>query len=119
MIDSGSISGIALNLFSNLDIEGGAELALDLVSGVFAFVLFAITLFAWRFRGKQPSLLIVALGFLAFFSKQLIQILPLNDWHSDLFKSGMDFLTLGLFFIALVVRPQRRDRIPAREPSTA
>jgi hypothetical protein len=103
---------------SKLDVEGGAEFSLQVASGIFALILFVVTVYAWKKRGSQRSLLIVSLGFLAFFAKQLVEILPLSDWHSDLFLSAMDFLTLGLFFVALVVRPQRRNQVSLKEAET-
>ncbi len=88
--------------------EGSAEYPLEIATGTFSFVLFAITLYAWLRRGRQPTLIIVSIAFLAFFAKQLIEILPLNQLHGELFSAVMDFLTLALFFMALVVRPRRK-----------
>jgi hypothetical protein len=95
---------MALALFGN---EGPIELGLDLATGLFSFVLFLVTLYAWARRSKQPTLIFVSLGFLAFFVKQLVTALPFPPLHGELFGSVMDFLTLSLFFIALVVRPRR------------
>jgi cbb3-type cytochrome oxidase subunit 3 len=91
--------------------EGPLEFAFDAATGIFSLVLFAITLYAWATRGRQPTLLIVSMGFLTFFIKKLAGVLPLIDLHGELFRSFMDFLTLALFFVALVVRPQRREKI--------
>jgi len=96
---------MVLTLFGN---EGPIELGLDLATGLFSFVLFVVTLYAWARRSKQPTLIIVSLGFLAFFVKQLVATLPFPPLHGELFGSVMDFLTLSLFFLALVVRPRRR-----------
>ena len=90
--------------------DGSIEYVLELATGIFSLVLFFVSVYAWWQRGRQPTLLIVSLAFLAFFSKQLIEILPLSQLHGELFSSVMDFLTLVLFFIALVVRPRRKDK---------
>jgi len=100
-----------------LDVEGSAEFTLEMASSLFALVLFGITLYAWNRRGRQITLLLVSFGFVAFFLKQLIEILPLSPLHSELFTASMDFLTLGLFFVALVVRPQRRERLREKTPA--
>jgi len=105
----------SLQNFAGFDVEGGAEFSLEAASSIFALVLFAITIYAWNKRGRQPTLLIVSLGFIAFFLKQLVEILPLSPLHSELFRSAMDFLTLGLFFMALVVRPQRKEKLQSEK----
>src|SRR5487761_1552841 len=98
-----------------LSSEGPIEFILDIATGGFSFVLFAITLYAWSKRSRQPTLLFVSFGFLAFFIKQLVGVLPLDNLHGELFGSVMDFATLGLFFVGLVVRPRRREIIANRE----
>ncbi len=99
-----------LSIFQALsdDERGSIEYVLKFASGIFSLILFGITLFAWIRRGRQATLLIVAIAFFAFFSKQIIEILPLGEMHDELFSSIMDFVVLALFFIALVIRPQRR-----------
>ena len=99
---------ISLLQYLTDDERGSIEYALKLASGIFSLILFAITIFAWLRRGRQTTLLIVAIAFLAFASKQIVEILPLGDMHDELFSSLMDFVVLALFFVALVVRPQRR-----------
>jgi len=105
----------SLLLLVGLDVEGSAEFTLEAASGVFALALFGITIYAWNKRGRQPTLLIVSLGFFAFFLKQMVEILPLSPLHSELFSSAMDFLALGLFFMALVVRPQRKEKLQSEK----
>ncbi len=112
-----SIQGVASvlqfgDLFGN---EGPIEFGLDLATGVFSFLLFAITLYAWAKRGRQPTLLIVSFGFLTFFVKQVAETLPFSNLSGELFNSVMDFLTLTIFFVALVVRPKRN--VKSTEPS--
>ncbi|MDH2899396.1 MAG: hypothetical protein PXY39_00320 [archaeon] len=109
---------ILLSTLSNFQIGGGLlssegpiEFILDIATGGFSFVLFAITLYAWSKRSRQPTLLFVSFGFLAFFIKQLVGVLPLDSLHGELFGSVMDFATLALFFVGLVVRPRRREII--------
>jgi len=95
------------DLFGN---EGPIEVVLDLATGGFSFLLFAITLYAWATRGKQPTMLLVSFGFLTFFVKQVAGVL-FSDLNGELFHSVMDFLTLTLFFVALVVRPKRNVKL--------
>jgi hypothetical protein len=99
------------NLFGN---EGPIEFGLDVATGIFSLLLFVITLYAWARRGRQPTLLIVSIGFLTFFVKQFVEILPLSNVNGELFNSAMDFLTLTLFFLALVVRPKRNALFPEK-----
>jgi len=94
--------------------EGSVEYILDAATGVFSFILFAVTVYAWLRRSRQLTLLIVAFGFLAFFVVQAVEIVPYPALHGELFRSVMEFVTLTLFFIALVVRPQRSTRKPKR-----
>jgi hypothetical protein len=112
-----SIEGIVLSLLHGgtaylqlgdlLGNEGPLEFVLDIATGGFSLVLFAVTLYAWRKRGRQPTLLIVSFGFLTFFLEHAAGLLLVPALHGELFRSGMDFLTLSLFFVALVVRPRR------------
>ena len=89
------------------DPVGSLEFLLETAASIFSLVLFLVTLYAWSRRERQPALLIVSLAFLAYFSKLIIEILPLGELHDELISSVMDFVTLGLFFIALVIKPQR------------
>ncbi len=120
LLSSFSPSQIGMGLFGN---EGPLEFVLDLATGGFSFVLFAITLYAWSRRSRQPTLLIVSIGFLTFFVKQLVGVLPIGALHGELFGSVMDFATLTLFFVALVIRPRRREVISrnreTEEPATS
>ena len=90
-----------------LENEGPLEYFLDIATGAFSILLFAVTLYAWRKRGRQPTLLIVSFGFLTFFLEHAASLFPIPALRSELFRSAMDFLTLSLFFVALVVRPRR------------
>ena len=110
-----SIEGIVLSLLHGgtaylqlgdlLGNEGPLEFVLDIVTGGFSLVLFAVTLYAWRKRGRQPTLLIVSFGFLTFFLEHAAGLLLVPALHGELFRSGMDFLTLSLFFVALAGTP--------------
>ncbi|MGA2875318.1 MAG: hypothetical protein ABSE82_07240 [Nitrososphaerales archaeon] len=91
------------------DVEQGMSLTffLETAASIFSLVLFFVTMYAWSRRGRQPALLVVSVAFLVYFSKLIIEILPIGELHDDLVSSIMDFVTLGIFFIALVVKPQR------------
>jgi hypothetical protein len=100
-----------------LDEKGSVEFLLETAAGIFSLVLFAVTLFAWSRRGRQTSLLLVALAFFLYFSKLLIELLPIGELHDELVSSIMDFGTLTLFFLALVVRPHRSIPAPQKRDS--
>lgn len=84
------------------------ESILDAATVIFCLVLFAITMYAWSRSGRQLSLLLVAVAFLAFLCTEAVEILPVDDLEKTLAKSVFGFLALALFFVALVLRPQRR-----------
>lgn len=79
---------------------------LELGRGVFALVLFAISLYAWSKR-KQPALIIVAVAFLLFFAKTILDVLFPTSTLLDLSREFIDFAALALFFVAIVVRPRK------------
>ena len=78
---------------------------LEIGRGIFALVLFSLSLYAWS-RRSQPALIIVAAAFLLFFMKTLLDyVLPSTT--EDIVRVGIDFVALALFFVAIVVRPRR------------
>jgi hypothetical protein len=79
---------------------------LELGRGVFALVLFIISLYAWRKR-KQPALLIVATAFLPFFAKTVLDVLYPTSTLLDFIRPLFDFIALALFFVAIVIRPRK------------
>lgn len=88
-----------MNFFTPTDI-------LELGRGVFALILGGLALFSWIKR-RQPSLLIVAVAFLLFFSKTFVDELVRGiPYREDLFNA-IDFVILALFFVAIVIRPKR------------
>jgi len=86
---------------------GGFSTVLEVGAGAFSLVLIAVTLYAW-FRRRQPTLLVVSFAFITFFIKQILEILPFNALHTEIASSILDFITLTLFFLALVVAPRRK-----------
>lgn len=79
---------------------------LELGRGVFALVLFAVSLYAW-FRRKRPGLIIVATAFLLFFAKTVLDVLLPKSTLLGLTREFIDFAALALFFVAIVVRPRK------------
>ena len=79
---------------------------LELARGVFALVLFTISLYAWSKR-KQPALLIVAAAFLPFFAKTILDVFYPKSALLDLARPLFDFIALALFFVAIVIRPRK------------
>jgi heme A synthase len=101
-------------IFQMSQLEGGQREvteALSIGAGIFALVLFALSLYAWS-RRRQPALLIVSLAFLLFFATHVIEILESYEFNASiqLALSFMNFVILALFFIAVVVRPRRREQ---------
>lgn len=78
---------------------------LEIGRGIFALILFSLSLYAWSKR-RQPALIMVAAAFLLFFMKTLLDYL-LPSTTEDIVRVGIDFVALALFFVAIVVRPRR------------
>jgi hypothetical protein len=92
--------------------QGDVADAFRLGTGIFALLLFLLSLYAWS-RRKQPALLLVSAAFLLFFFKIIVEFLPLAYdigevalW--DLILILIDFIILALFFLAIVIRPKRK-----------
>jgi apolipoprotein N-acyltransferase len=81
-------------------------------TGVFALILFSLSLYAWSRRRRQPALAIVSSAFLLFFLKQAIWLLSdAYDFGSiELLLEVFDFVILALFFLAIVLRPRRKQQ---------
>lgn len=78
---------------------------LEIGRGIFALILFSLSLYAWS-RRRQPALIMVAAAFLLFFMKTLLDyVLPSTT--EDIVRVGIDFVALALFFVAIVVRPRK------------
>jgi len=78
---------------------------LEIGRGIFALILFSLSLYAWSKR-RQPALIMVAAAFLLFFMKTLLDyVLPSTT--EDIVRVGIDFVALALFFVAIVVRPRK------------
>jgi len=104
---------LLIHLSQLIGTERDAAVALDFGTGVFALILFGLSVFAWT-RRKQPALLAVSLAFLLFFSTHVIEfmdelgVIQEPSGVLQLTLISMDFIILLLFFIAVVVRPKRR-----------
>lgn len=93
--------------------QGDVADAFRLGTGIFALLLFFLSAYAWS-RRKQPALLLVSAAFLLFFFKIIIEVLPsvydLREFASwDLLLILIDFIILSLFFVAIVIRPRRKQ----------
>jgi hypothetical protein len=86
----------------NLDISD----ILGLVAGIFALVLFAVSMFAWSRRRQRP-LLLVSVAFLVFFLKVIIETQPIEGLDIVLVSTLLDVVFLSLFFLAIVARPNK------------
>jgi hypothetical protein len=92
--------------------QGGVADAFRLGTGIFALLLFVLSIYAWS-RRRQPALLLVSAAFLLFFFKIIVEYLPLaidlGEFASwDLLLVSIDFVILALFFAAIVIRPRRK-----------
>ena len=79
---------------------------LQIGSGLFALLLFALSLLAYH-RSKQSRLLLVSASFFLYFFKLIMDhidfLLPnIENSFLDLILSGIDFVILLLFFLAVV-----------------
>jgi hypothetical protein len=82
---------------------------LEIGAGIFALVLFVLSLYAWT-RRRQTPLLLVALAFLTFFFKRILEVtLPPP---TDQLNALLDFVVLALFFVAIAIRPRRPGSTP-------
>jgi hypothetical protein len=96
--------------------QGDVADAFRLGTGVFAMLLFFLSIYAWS-RMKQPALLLVSAAFLLFFIKIIVEFLPsaydigeVALW--DLILISIDFIILALFFLAIVIKP--KTKLPER-----
>jgi len=85
--------------------------ALGVASGTFALLLFSLSMYAWS-RRRQPALAIVSIAFLLFFIRHIVQVLAETyefDSAVALPLVFVDFIILALFFVAIVIRPKRKQ----------
>jgi len=79
--------------------------------GIFAVVLFSLSLYAWS-RRRHGGLLLVSAAFLLFTLKEVIWILAQMYAASvpsiDLIRTLLDLVVLGLFFAAIMIRPRKQ-----------
>lgn len=107
MLELGSLHSL---LVSVLDAEEGeeAEEVLDFAIAIFAFVLFALSLSAYRRTGLR-RLLLVSVAFALFAVEvgigQLDDFVFAVGYQTDLIiVAAMEFIILLLFFLAIVAR---------------
>ena len=79
---------------------------LDIGTGIFAFVLFGVSLYAWYIR-RQFALAIVSLAFLVIFVRTLLRQFLSNLPGLDFINDTLEFVALTLFFVAIVIRPRK------------
>jgi predicted PurR-regulated permease PerM len=87
--------------------------ALGIGSGIFALALFSLSIYAW-YKRRQPALAIVSAAFLLFFLRHLVQVLAEVYEFDSIVALPLvfaDFVILALFFLAIVVRPKRKQLI--------
>jgi hypothetical protein len=92
--------------------QGDVADVFRLGTGIFALLLFFLSIYAWS-RRRQPAPLIVSAAFLLFFFKIIVEYLPIaydiGEFASwDRLLVAIDFVILALFFAAIVIRPRRK-----------
>lgn len=105
---------------SSVVLQTGNSMAMDYLAhgvvGIFAAVLFSLSLYAWS-RRRHVGLQLVSLAFLVFCLKEVFWVLSqmygLNSSETgelvtDLVTVLTDLLVLGFFFIAIIVRPRKQ-----------
>ena len=79
--------------------------------GCFAVVLFSLSLYAWS-RRRNAGLLLVSLAFLVFSLKEVLwtlsQMYSFDSSITDLTRTLLDLVVLGLFFVAITLRPRKK-----------
>ena len=91
--------------------EREAAETLGIASSIFALLLFSLSMYAWS-RRRQPALAIVSIAFLLFFLRHLVQVLAeMYEFDSAVALPLVlvDFIILALFFVAIVIRPKRKQ----------
>jgi|ERR1700730_5711719 hypothetical protein len=92
----------------NLQIQVSVNEVLSTIAVIFALILTIISLYSWtRYRNK--SLLLFSFAFFSFFLKVAIdELIPISAFYSDFLASLLDFVTLSLFFLALIIGVRRK-----------
>ena len=87
------------------------------VVGIFAAVLFLLSLYAWS-RRRQIGLVLVSLAFLVFSMKEVLWFVSqmfsfysteIGELTADLITVFTDLVVLILFFIAITLRSRKQD----------
>ena len=76
----------------------------------FSIVLFSLSLYAWS-RRKHVGLILVTSAFLLFCLKEVLWLVSQMYGFSslaDLIRTFLDFVVLGLFFVAITLRPRKK-----------
>ena len=93
--------------------EGRAKVQVEYLAhaavGLFAIVLFSLSLYAWS-RRRHIGLLLVSSAFLLFALKEGLWFLLRvdSDISVDLVRTLLDLVVLGLFFGAITIRPRKQ-----------
>jgi ABC-type maltose transport system permease subunit len=78
--------------------------------GFFALVLFSLSVYAYS-RRRHVGLVLVSSAFLLFTLKEVLwflsQLYALNS-SIELTRTLVDFVVLGLFFVAITLRPRKQ-----------
>jgi hypothetical protein len=102
----------------NLQIQEPVNLVLSTVAAIFALILTILSVYGWT-RYRNNSLLLFSLAFFFFFLKIVIdELVPITPFYSEFLASLLDFVTLSLFFLALIVG-SRRKKTPKAINGTA
>jgi len=79
--------------------------------GFFAITLCVLSLYAWS-RRRHIGLLLVSSAFLLFALKEgvwfVLRVNAYSDASVDLVRTLLDLVVLGLFFVAVTLRPRKQ-----------
>lgn len=89
---------------------------LSYVVAALAITLFTLSLFAWS-RRHQTSLILVALAFLLFFVKSVIELIPNFTDTLQVITTLIDVLILLFFFLSVVLPREFSKNKPRKEKS--
>jgi hypothetical protein len=88
----------------------------DIVAAGFAVILLALSLFVWTKRRQRP-LMVMCVAFGVFVVKILVEISPIDGDIGNLLSAATNLGFLSLFFLAVMLRPNR-EASEAEHPPT-
>ncbi|MEM0118206.1 MAG: hypothetical protein QXV32_07145 [Conexivisphaerales archaeon] len=79
-----------------------------IITGIFSLLLATLSIIAWR-RRQSIRLMIVAVAFLIFFIKTVIELIPNFTNLLQIISSLLDLVVLAIIFIAVTFQPKQKE----------